>query len=499
MKSLRDRYKDLLAIEDWGVRPMSQAANELAMLIDSAAKLGEVGGLERAIQVCALLRERRPTEVIAALLYYFEANAWAAQKPIPLPGVAGGWDWQNEAVEREFLLLRFAKQHAGFAKLSGLRKSQIFTNLANALDTLGRHVEALAIYDEALGHDPQHHMARGNRGICLFHVTLNLAEQPHELGLCPLVDYLRAANSALEAPEPVFRDYREKLERITHSCEHESSVKDREEVRQPWTKAEDSYRHWCLKHRLFLNPMNDIRTEAIIASDPLHIQSLVTAVGENPYVLRWFNQLKQEFSLARVLLHEGTEEKPLHFSDRGVSLIDLQDETEYSVAVEKTKTALRIAYSQFDKIGFLLNHYLELKIELRKIGFRTLWFEGQQREKGLRQEFVDRENLPLRGLYWLSRDIAARGDATLALDPDARDLVEIRNHAEHKFLHVHANGGGPLLADQSNGPVRSVSRPELEAYALRMLKLVRSALLYLAHAINVEEERRKGWRTRYSS
>ena len=58
-------------------------------------------------------------------------------------------------------------------------------------------------------------------------------------------------------------------------------------------------------------------------------------------------------------------------------------------------------------------------------------------ERGIKPEFKDRENRPLRGLFGLSRDFVARNDDRDALDPDAQDLVLIRNHLEHKHLTIH--------------------------------------------------------------
>jgi len=49
------------------------------------------------------------------------------------------------------------------------RKAEIWVNLGNCFDEIGRVVEALECYDEALKYKPDHGMALGNKGMALFH------------------------------------------------------------------------------------------------------------------------------------------------------------------------------------------------------------------------------------------------------------------------------------------------------------------------------------------
>ena len=61
------------------------------------------------------------------------------------------------------------------------------------------------------------------------------------------------------------------------------------------------------------------------------------------------------------------------------------DYPSYSLAVERMKAAFRMAYSLFDKIAYFLNEYLRLGIPERNVSFRTLWYEDQQKKKGLKR------------------------------------------------------------------------------------------------------------------
>jgi hypothetical protein len=89
-------------------------------------------------------------------------------------------------------------------------------------------------------------------------------------------------------------------------------------------------------------------------------------------------------------------------------------------------------------------------------------------------------------LYWLAKDFFEKENDEVA-EPEARNLSEIRNHLEHKYLRVTA-------AESQTASPRDlafmVSREQFEKKAVHLLKLARSALIYLAIGIGFEERRR---------
>jgi hypothetical protein len=92
----------------------------------------------------------------------------------------------------------------------------------------------------------------------------------------------------------------------------------------------------------------------------LLLPTFSTEGGEIPSFLKFFNQMKQEFIAARWFLYDGLESHRIHFADRDAPLYNTLDYPSYGISVEKIKTAYRMAYSLFDKIGFFLNSYLGL-------------------------------------------------------------------------------------------------------------------------------------------
>jgi hypothetical protein len=174
--------------------------------------------------------------------------------------------------------------------------------------------------------------------------------------------------------------------------------------------------------------------------------------------------------------------------DAASAYIKSQAHAAYSLSVEKTKLAFRSAYSLLDKVAFFLNDYLKLDIPLGAVSFRSLWFV-ERGSTELRPVFTDAKNWPLRGLYWLAKDFVER-DFQASTEPDARDVAKIRNHLEHRYLKVRDRNPlyslpGPDVYDDRLA--LSVERQDLDAKALRILKLARAAMIHLCLAMHREK------------
>jgi hypothetical protein len=208
--------------------------------------------------------------------------------------------------------------------------------------------------------------------------------------------------------------------------------------------------------------------------------------------------MKQEFVSARYLYYEGINPERGHFSDKEVVLFNTLDYPSYSLAVEKMKASFRTAYSLLDKIAYFLNHYLQLSIPEKQVSFRTFWYESQNKRNGLRKDFQQRRNWPLRGLFWLSKDLYEdKPGFKESIEPDAQELNDIRNHLEHKYLKTHEDlwPGPPAHDDEISRALAdtlafSIYRQDFKEKTLRLIKMARAALIYLSLAIHSEEKRR---------
>lgn len=181
-----------------------------------------------------------------------------------------------------------------------------------------------------------------------------------------------------------------------------------------------------------------------------------------------------------------------HISDKDVYLYNTMDYPVYGFSIQQTATAYRIAYSLFDKIAYFLNDYLKLNIPQHKVNFKTLWFKELKQSLGLREAFMSRQNWSFRGLFWLSKDLYYKDvEYREAIDPDSRDMNEMRNHLEHKYVKVqeyfikrsNANYHDPF----EDTLAYSVSRDQFEKMTINILRLARAALIYLSLGINEEE------------
>ncbi len=509
MNRLIKIYNNLMEVSDFGSYSNEEALDYIGKLVDISGDIRKVQGLEHALEMASLLETTDLNDEEYTLLEYFKGNAWANKRKLLKRGTNEIWNWEQEEIDQEIIALRKALKVGRDAQVPQKRICQILTNLGNLHDEIGRFVDAIEYWNEALKIDPGFGMALGNRGHGLFCYSLVLYDGGHK------AVFLRQAykdmQGALKLPleyDAVGTKFQELTAKIEKALDKDflDSSNDLEGFTLGESDAEVRYRNWCLENVLFLNPLNDLGDYSIGARDVLSTPSITVDLYEPPSYQGFFNQIKQEYISARYLYYEGIVSTEPHFADKGVLLLNTLDYPEYSIALEKEKVSFRMAYSILDKLGYFLNDYLRLSIRQNRVSLRTLWYKKQNNRKGLRDEFVKRENWPLRGLFWLSKDLYERKSSYKeVLNPDAQEIALIRNHIEHKYLKIHSFFWGP---NKPEGPsdkmfkmlydslAYSVNRTDFEEKALRLLKIARSAIIYLSLAIHVEEKARERLRNK---
>lgn len=484
----------------------AKAMDLAAAIVDLATDEGDDLALAQALAMLDDLTARPLSPTNAARAEYYRANAWSGRRLIQ----SQGWPWISEAIDNELLALRRALNHPGFSGLHRVRQAQIHTNHGNLLNHIGRFVEAVEAWDLAIALVPKMAMAHGNRGIGLTWYAGRLYDPGH--GALLAAAARRAFDGAL-APDALldsegldgalqtFGEYAVSIDRQIDVQGVEDSFANRQ-FSLGRSRIEREYRRWCLDKRLFLNPLNDISNDPISAHDVLSLPTLVEiGLGDRedfgpPLAIKHYNLLKQEYVTARYALFEALTLRTVHFSDRGVLLHDTLDFPAFGFAVERAKLAFRTAYSTLDKIGYFLNSYLALGHPERQVSFRNVWFTSTgSKNKPLHSFFIDAGNWPLRGLFWLSKDIFEDAFKSVTT-PDARELHDLRNHLEHKFVSVHDH----VLSDMAlrkrkpTPGLYDIDFDDLTARALRQLKLSRAALIYLSLGVHAEEVRREAER-----
>lgn len=498
------KSEDLEKLRERSISKLDDTAafEHVGDLIDASHDAGFGRGADRALYLLDELSRRELSVQHGALSEYFRANAWAVKEEVA--GDRGSWAWEHPEREQQVLALSRAAVHPGFVELDIVRCCQILTNRANQLDTMGRFIDAVEGWDGALGIIPRFAMAQANRGYGLKHYGGLLDDdRQRAIFLLHAHDGLVAANAPGAVYDSIYPD--ELLQQIANAAKSYSAAGDLERIRALQdldgaalgrTKAERAYRRWCLDRRLFLNPLNDLGPHSAASTDDLVLPPILESFSDRPDgfmpppVIGFFNQIKQEYVSARFMLYEGLLDTRLHFSDRDVQLFDTLDYPMHSLATERVRTAFRIAYSLLDKVAFLIDHHWKLGKMPERINFKNVWMvEGKPR---LLDRFKAYENWPLRGLYWLSKELFDE-DLKHSTGPDARELHDIRNALEHKYLQVHEGWAWNLMMNgpTSKGLGLSIDSDLLEAKALRILKMSRSALIQLALAIGVEQRAKR--------
>ena len=163
------------------------------------------------------------------------------------------------------------------------------------------------------------------------------------------------------------------------------------------------------------------------------------------------------------------------------------DYSVYSLSIEKTKIAFRIFYSIFDKIAYFINLYLSLKNNPSKVSFRKIWFTKLNKHLGLNEIISQSKNWALRGLYWLSKDLFEK-EFDVVIEPQAKEIANIRNYIEHKSFKIVESFNHNWTQETE---IYEIDRDLFTKKTFRLLKLSRSALMYLSFLIYEEESRRE--------
>ena len=470
-----------------------QSLDDLGYAIDEASAAGDESLLRRLGTLCED-RLGATTGADRVLLLYYWSNTLSSIIEIKRTDPDYLWNWnQPEGVEN-ILLLRRAIAEPSFTNTTSVVVRQIRTNLANRLHAVGRPIAANEERLRVLRSDPHFAKALSGQAQGIAFYATQLYDNYHILLL------LAAARSLFDAAlgktafwesgdrASVAPRLLEERNRIANDL-HRNGFDERYDLSR-WslgnTEEERTYRRWCLRERLFLNPLNDAYTESVAATDVLHLPSHSYRIDEAPRFPGYFNLLKQEYVSARFRLYRALLGGDPEVVMRDVLMLDSGEGQLLGHYTDDLRTSFRSAYAILDKVGLFLNDYYRLGIQPRKVTFRNVWLEKPGREVlKVRSEFDGHRNWPLRGLYFLSKDLFDNDFKEVA-EPDAFKLSQLRNQVEHRFLSFQRS-----VTEPNTETHQFVAIDDFEYKALRLLKMAREALVYLSLAIHREERLRE--------
>jgi tetratricopeptide (TPR) repeat protein len=491
---------------------------------------------------------------LRAYNYYVIGNGYAALA-----------DWLNSPWnEKTGLQVNFFKKaqyEPGFCALDVDLRSRVYTNLANALYGQGRYLEAVVEYDRAVAtfNNPMAFLCKGQ---ALLEFSLGLYDGSHcmyfQKEAYPILKYiyeckdglfdeghLATVNSAQHLLGFV-QHFDEHFDKICEEFPHLSSIQGGVGKSQ----KERIYKQWCLENRLFINDLNEISNDPVVAQDVMGLPSVrysinpLIGVSESLWLGAGFSEIKHQYAHARFTYFEAIESKYAkrevsHYASKDLFLTNSLDYCLYRRDIEQIKISFRLLYSCFDKLAVLLFKYLEPSSNAR-VYFSNVWY-GSGKE--VKDNFLESKNPFLLALHWLSREIndnEAEGHDHW-MDPNAGKLADIRNKIEHGGFKVviddcyrvtksfelerekekHAEilsrieknkrilkSGIPkteqetiklkiatdlaLIEGKDNlkGYPLVITDKELRDQTMRLMKKVRYAIIYTSLAIHYEEERR---------
>jgi len=362
--------------------------------------------------------------------------------------------------------------------------AQVHTNLANLYLESGRILESL---EELESVKFQIEMAMGNYGGKLYELAQHSLDKSEQKEL--LVDALNhfklatlhGKNDNYKHPAAYdgFCTAQTYIQEVLESDEY-SEISIYTDIPDDYYKdleiKDNLYRKWCRDNKLALSFRNIVKLHS--KTDDIHLPNLGISYFSRDDTLSyysWFNTIKQEFNMARYLLFElennTYEADEVHPSQQDILLINTLDYPAIGYRTEQLKLSLKTAYGVLDKIGLLCSDFVGgTHSEVSRISF-TSWFKGLEKEIALHSEFAS--------LYWLAQDLDFKNGSF-------KTFRKLRNVVEHRFLRVLDHAGTPIETEleDTNKLEYKIAYNDLYEQTLKVIKLVRNAIIYLVFAFN---------------
>jgi tetratricopeptide (TPR) repeat protein len=464
----------------------NEILNTFASIFEKSKSINGLISLKNGLNLSLSVDLSRFNDEQKSTFHYFVANGWSYVLQLKHPN-SYEVSISSKEFEKQVYHLRCALQLIGTRE--DVNACQILTNLGCAFDHIGRFAEAQDYFKKALSINPDFGMALGNKGFGLYRYAREVFDGVHQFIFLQYArKYLLEANDKNDVYEEACLGFNSLAEHIATSypLQDLNDFKQYENYFQGLSTDEIDYRQWCVDNVLFLNPLNDGLEQSIVVHDILHTPTMVLKREEKPIYQSMYNQIKQEFVSARFLFYEGVNTNKPHYSDKDVVLYTAFDCPVYAISIEKVKIAFRICYSIFDKIAYLMNIYLKLGIDKNRVSFRNIWHKKGNRNNPINEEMFVSQNLALQGLYWLSKDLDE--GANSPIEPEAKEIAIMRNFMEHKsFKIVEAKN----ICWNESPETYEIERLDFYNKAFKILKLTRSALIYLSSLIYEEESSRE--------
>jgi|GEM_PF-4485587 len=461
---------------------LEQAADVAIYLEDRTAIFLLIARIDEVIQ-----SESRSQDRIR--LFYTKANLHSALYQMVHQDKNTVWDWEDDHLEQEVLSRRLAIRESSWSQLSRLRKAWNLVNLGNVMNSIGRPISAIDYHDTALNCYPGFGMARLNRSFAAIEISKYDYDPSHQQFI------------AWHANKEIKKCLRLRIE--PHAREHARDQIDslQKKYGRDWLDSklpespsvtfssteEHSYREWCLKNKLYLNTLNDFPGGWIASHDIVSSPSVTCKLGEIPWLFQVFNSIVQEFASARFNLWNAMQQNGVHFSDHDVHIAELGDGIVHSHQIEQLKLSFRAIWSIFDKVSMIARTHWDMNVPIRACSLKSIWYPNGEVARGISDDLIKKRNWLLRGLFWLSLDLYdPNKQFSTALDPEFKDIYELRNRLEHRFVQVSENTDSPWSPGDPNQVQSTIALNDLFRRIMVAAKLARESIILLSFSIHCD-------------
>lgn len=471
-----DKVKQLSV--EFDLATINKDTNALKQLLDNAEKtLDKENNASKAMiyyslgtahEELAVLTGNKSEQILQKTLYYFRKSIKLIESE----------DYNDN---------KYLPYIVGFKRI-------LYTNYANVLDCCGRKIAAIEQYKKVLSFHSDFGMALGNLGLVYQHYgILEYDDRHRDLFHCFAYKYL---NKAIECNDPDTHEDAKKCFFATIQKYNPKYVKnvlasDLSFEQYVYDNPNElAYREWCLQNTLFLNTLNDLPVDELcFAGDVIQLPNMIVGINDKPVFHGMFSQLKQEYIYARYLyystLNSGVGP---HFADKETYIKTYTDYAQYSIRLEKLKTAFKTLYGMFDKIAYFLEHYFDLGMLEKDINFRSIWQDsagyGNKKYK-YKNTLNPNKNFALSSLYWISKDFFEKFEDSP--NPELKRIKDIRNALEHKYVKITDSFFEELTDEYGDGLALYISEKEMYDVTLILLKILREAIINVSLCVNISE------------
>lgn len=456
-------------------------SNKLGFLVDIGFGLKDKNIIQQGLDIGEQILKYQKDIKFGYLIHYHLANGYLslcglAERRSSIEAIP-----QSENLQKAKLHFREALRLCDDFYI----KKQIFVNYGNCLDVLGRGVEAINAYDNALKIDNKFSMAIGNRSkaLCFFanisgkyraaiyleayQCIKSIIDNPDLIAIGGL-GVKKSFENELNKIESHFKDKKDLTKKLAHS--KFSTIK--------LSEFEKYYLDFCAPKNLFLNfHIHDIQCESAI-TDPIFISLITKKEESNTFyqLAKYINQIKEDYAIARLLIVQSQFKRDdFDNISKRTTFVNTLDYSQFNLYYGLLKSAFKEAYNILDKIAVFINDYYKLGLAKDKIYFTSIW----EKNKKIRDEILKSKNISLYALYDIYQDFKSG---------HYKNIQNIRNASTHKKLVIFDS----VLTDwDKKDDECNIGYDTMLNETINLLKLTKSAIIYLINFVNIEENKKR--------